>query len=436
MPVWYERVRPLVEAGELRVVGIVQEQHADRALLYQQWQELDFPILWDPFGVCGVTAVPDLTGVDEHGVIRIDRPAPKQFKEQFVDGFVRQSFEAPAEAAHDATAFRVNEVARLRGGLAPAQRALRAVARLMLAGPGARTIDGEVEALTSAARSGTAQDRFRAGVGLRMRFDGPQARAADLQGSIDAWFSALLASPNQYIWRRRIQQWGPALDKPYAFYDWVEQALTEVSARGQEPVELRTSLSGAERVLGSRSIPVPRRGPVVEPDPGARVARDPGTLVRLEHAVALNTASAGPRIRIPRGALRLHVVLRPRPGSSWPTDAEPPRLWLEPQDGWIVSSPLVTFDAPGPGGEGRPLMADVELSTPLVIPAPPDPDAPPPSPTATLRGYVVYSVCEPDGTCVFRRQELEAVVRFPAPPPRHGGEPDGDEPAGTADEGR
>ena len=81
-------------------------------------------------------------------------------------------------------------------------------------------------------------------------------------------------------------------------------------------------------------------------------------------------------------------------------------------------------------------MADVELSTPLVIPAPPDPDAPPPSPTATLRGYVVYSVCEPDGTCVFRRQELEAVVRFPAPPPRHGGEPDGDEPAGTADEGR
>ena len=57
----------MVAAGELQVVGIVQEQHPARALLFQQWKGLDFPILWDPFGVCGVEAVPDLTAVDEHG---------------------------------------------------------------------------------------------------------------------------------------------------------------------------------------------------------------------------------------------------------------------------------------------------------------------------------------------------------------------------------
>ena len=62
----------MVAAGELQVVGIVQEQHPARALLFQQWKGLDFPILWDPFGVCGVEAVPDLTAVDEHGVVRID----------------------------------------------------------------------------------------------------------------------------------------------------------------------------------------------------------------------------------------------------------------------------------------------------------------------------------------------------------------------------
>ena len=52
-------------------------------------------ILWDPFGVCGVEAVPDVTAVDEYGVVRIDRPSPKAFQEQFVEGFLGRRFEAP-----------------------------------------------------------------------------------------------------------------------------------------------------------------------------------------------------------------------------------------------------------------------------------------------------------------------------------------------------
>jgi hypothetical protein len=82
----------------------------------------------------------------------------------------------------------------------------------------------------------------------------------------------------------------------------------------------------------------------------------------------------------------------------------------------------VAFDAPGEGGEQRALMADLELSTPLVALGPPDPDAPPPPPIQTLRGYVVYSVCLPDGTCGFRRQEVTAMVRYPGRP---GGGPEG-----------
>ena len=115
MPVWYERVRPLVEAGALQIIGIVQEQHPDRAQLYQQWKGLDFPILWDPFGLSGVEAVPDLTAVDEHGVIRIARPAPKLFETQFMEGFMGRSFEASEGEPVPATFFQVNASARLRG---------------------------------------------------------------------------------------------------------------------------------------------------------------------------------------------------------------------------------------------------------------------------------------------------------------------------------
>ena len=52
--------------------------------------------------------------------------------------------------------------------------------------------------------------------------------------------------PSNYIWRRRLQQYGPRLDKPYPFYDWIETARRELKARGIEPHPLRARLTGAE----------------------------------------------------------------------------------------------------------------------------------------------------------------------------------------------
>lgn len=49
-----------------------------------------------------------------------------------------------------------------------------------------------------------------------------------------------------YIFRRRIQQYGPRLDKPYPFYDWVSEARAAVLARGETPVEPRVEPGGAE----------------------------------------------------------------------------------------------------------------------------------------------------------------------------------------------
>ena len=40
---WQQAVKPFVEAGKLDVLGVVQEQHPDRAKLYRQWRQLGDP---------------------------------------------------------------------------------------------------------------------------------------------------------------------------------------------------------------------------------------------------------------------------------------------------------------------------------------------------------------------------------------------------------
>ena len=93
MPVWHGLTKELVERGELVVIGITQEQHPDRCALFARWKGLDFPILWDPFNLTGVDAVPVLTAVDEHGIVRLTRPDPRRFQEQIVEGFLGGRFE-------------------------------------------------------------------------------------------------------------------------------------------------------------------------------------------------------------------------------------------------------------------------------------------------------------------------------------------------------
>ena len=63
------------------------------------------------------------------------------------------------------------------------------------------------------------------------------------------WSEALAANPNQYIWRRRIQQYGPRQDKPYPFYDWIETAQREIRERGEQPIELSADLTASHGKL-------------------------------------------------------------------------------------------------------------------------------------------------------------------------------------------
>ena len=70
MPGWHEATKDLQNDGKLQMVGIIQEQHPDRARLFMQWKQMGWPILVDSYNLLGVPYVPITLAVDEHGVIR------------------------------------------------------------------------------------------------------------------------------------------------------------------------------------------------------------------------------------------------------------------------------------------------------------------------------------------------------------------------------
>src|SRR5277367_3947434 len=100
----------------------------------------------------------------------------------------------------------------------------------------------------------------------------------DFQAAVNAWGHALELDPNQYIWRRRTEQYGPRLAKPYAFYDWVVQAKAEVSRRGETPVPLTVEPHGSELAGPVRDVLAQAAGPL-EPDPNGQIHRDQERLI-------------------------------------------------------------------------------------------------------------------------------------------------------------
>lgn len=449
MPVWHEKTKALIESRELAVVGITQEQHPDRCALFAQWQQFGFPILWDPFGVTGLEVVPVVTAIDEHGIVRLGRPDPRKFDQQFIPEFMDVSFEAVGAEVKRPAGFRISDAEKGQG-------VALAMARLLRSGPLAQTINADVRTLDEdAASSADPRADFFAGVAHRLRSDGPHAQPGDFQAAADAWHRALNAMPNQYIWRRRIQQWGPRLDKPYAFYDWVSRAIEGVAARGETAVRVLTPLSGSEIADKSREVPSADQKEAVAPDPTGKVERDEGQLVRIHTAAVLHTGGAGTKPRTPRGATRVHVALEPMPaagpngtgGAKWALDAEPPAVWIELPEGWRAEATLHSFEyaamvkVAGSGeslGESEAkasdaaeqalLRIDFGVSTPPVPLVPPrdGPEEGPPPATADIRGYAVYFVCLEDGTCVYRRQDFSVTIDLPEAPAPPDGDPAGE----------
>ncbi|NOG53430.1 MAG: hypothetical protein HND57_03745 [Planctomycetes bacterium] len=255
---------------------------------------------------------------------------------------------------------------------------------------------------------------FRAGVAYRMMYDafgGPD----DFATAVDYWTRALAHNPNQYIWRRRIQQYGPRLDKPYPFYNWVQTAQDEIRRRGDFPIQLDATLTGAELAgpLRGNEQQSDAQQMDAEPDPQGMIIRDDGEpLVNVRTVAVPDTtldreeqAGGPPKAR----AYRVFITLTPdqQKDAWWNNEAGGLALWLEPPPGYEIDQQLHTLQGPSNAEvsreariiecEIRPIKTD---GVPQLLP-----------PTTEMYAYALYYICEHrDGVCNYMRQDFEIMI--------------------------
>ncbi len=392
MPGWHERTKALQEKGKIRMVGIIQEQHPERARLFMQWKGMDWPILVDSLDLLGVWVVPITFLIDEHGVIRGRNPSRDDLEK-----FLETRHEPPVEpAARGPRPPRLPALQRSaeEGGDAAAWRAYGDA--LFLWGGSDRT-DDAVDAYGRAAElePDRAATHFRLGVALRRRFESPDRRPDDFQRAVDRWQAALDGEPNQYIWRRRIQQYGPRLEKPYPFYDWVAIARREIRARGETPAPLPVDPGGAEYAAPARTFEVAAAGRE-SPDPRDRITHDDGRFIQVETAVVPARVSPGDTARV-------HVFLRPNLGrkAHWNNEAKDLVVWVGAPEGFDVDQRYLTVANPPKEVSQETRTVEFEVRVP--------PGAK--GESARLPAYALYYVCEDvDGTCLYRRQDLPVEI--------------------------
>ena len=393
MPGWHEAVKDLHEAGELQIVGIIQEQHAERCRLFMQWKQMDWPILVDSLNLLEVSVVPITVAIDEHGIVR-ETGLRLDDVEEFRNGFMGTQFPAPDSAKAAEPPEQWPLAAEPDDSADPS--AWREFGDLIVRSNDLDRID---EAIASYRRviERAPQDgwtEFRLGVALRKRYDSDRRRKGDFQAAVDHWKAALDIDPNQYIRRRRIQQYGPRLDKPYPFYDWVPRARREIVARGETPAELTVEPRGAEFAQPLEEFARAETA-VDPPDPEGRIHRDDEQFIALETTVV-------PRSIRPGEASRVHLNFRPREEikAHWNNEADGLEVWLnKPAECDLDGEHRSLPNPPHPVSlEER--HAEFEIRC----------DEGAAAGSRSLSGYALYYVCEDvNGTCLYRRHDFETA---------------------------
>ena len=357
MPGWQRVFEPHVKKGALTVIGVVQEQHADRARLYKQWRGFDWPIFVDTLNVLAHRVVPIPIGININGVIIYPRLRGEgDLKVLLQKDFIKQ--------ARNKT---------LPKNTHKADRNFYA-----------RAFDNAVAGY----QGKDAATLFKLGCALRARFESDARKPGDGQAAVEAWGKALALKPNQYIWRRRIQQYGPRLAKPYNFYSWVEQARKEIRARGEEPVELRVEPRGAE-LIERRGAPSGDKP--VDSDPLGKIQRD-RSLVQI--ATIVTPASVRPG-----HAVRVRLIFRPRLG-LWNNEGGALTLAVDPGG---LSLTEGTFRHPiakrAESSETRYLEFEVVTAA--------GDDG-----KHEVQGYALYYVCKKKGgVCLYLRQDFQVTIK-------------------------
>jgi hypothetical protein len=380
------------------MAGIIQEQHPDRCRLFMQWKRMNWPVLVDSLNLLDVEAVPITVAIDEYGVIRRVN-VPLKEAGAFAREFAAAKFDPPPGYAPPP--LRAPEARRRPPAAGATAEAWRRHADATLLWGGPRSAGEAIDAYRRALKSSPqdARSHFRLGVAHRKRYDSGERMPEDFQRAVAHWQQALDLNPNQYIWRRRIQQYGPRLDKPYPFYDWVEEARRDVAARGETPVRLAVEPSGAEFAKPLKAFPAAGESGE-EPDPGGRIHRDRGDFILAE-------VTAVPSAVPPGVSARIHLAFRPdrRKKAHWNNEAGDLAVWVNPPAGWSVDSRRHTF--PNPAQAVSQEVRTVELEVRAPAGASPG--------QVSIPAYAVYYVCEDvNGTCLYRRQDLLLPIAISA----------------------
>jgi tetratricopeptide (TPR) repeat protein len=392
VPGWDEATKRLQEEGKIQMAGIIEEQHPDRARLFMQWKQMHWPVLVDSLNLLGTFAVPITLAIDEYGVIRLVNPKRDEIEEKFLN----RTFDKPAKLSA------AEDIAPNLDSLKQATRQDTATAwgnyaNALLEWGGPERLGEAIEAYQHALRvePGSGPLHFRLGVAYRKRYDSDFRQPGDFERAVEQWSAALEIDPNQYVWRRRIQQYGPRLDKPYPFYDWVATARNEIAARGETPVLLAVEPAGAEIAHPEKAFAADQVA-LNEPDPQGRILGDDGQFVIVETAIVPDT-------RAEDVSARVHVMFRPNPAKKahWNNEAGNMVFWVSPPVGWIISQRLVTVPSPPSAVSKEPREVEFEVKGPEHGLAR----------AVTLPAYAVYYVCEDvDGVCMYRRQDVPITI--------------------------
>ena len=400
------------------MLGVIQEQHAQRCRLFQQWKQLDFPVVQDRINSNGIAVVPVYVGIDEQGVIRKIPRDPRKLESEFVDvDFSGRETEGTAAANRIPLETAAVENWRTKNVDSAANQL--GLADALITWDGSRDALIEAikiyqkwdEALASGkqavepmASSGVAatelfrgQLRFRMGVANRMLFEvGGQTQAKHFVNSIANWEQALAHNPNQYIYRRRIQQYGPRLKKPYSFYDWVAEAREEIQARDEDPVQLLVEPNGAELADRARALVVEKQA--ANPDPDAKILTDDGSMVKV-HTVVVPTEPK------PGDVVAVHVNFQTVGAAKWNHETEPLKLWVE-ADATDPAPPKLSANlvhdlTPYTSAESQ---QPVSISFELEVPG----DA---TEAIQLDGFALFNICDSQtGQCLFRRRDVAIEI--------------------------
>lgn len=425
MPGWHEATEELQRQGKVRMLGVIEEQHPERARLFLQWKGMEWPLLVDALNLLEVPFVPITLLVDEDGEARrAPRLRTREEIEETVRAFLNEtdeeSEEEPKGAADSDGALAVLPVRSVGVPLRPATddaTGWREYGRGLFLTRGEAQLDEAITAYQKALeldpKDPGGWGHFRLGVLLRARYDSPHREAGDFQAAVDHWRAALDRDPNNYIFRRRIQQYGPRLDKPYPFYDWVETARKEVRDRGETPVELTVTPGGAEIARpageGEDGEAETVATKPAQPDPEGRIRRDPGEMVKVETTVVPGTRAPDDGTA---GAMRAHLAFRPEDELKvhWNNEAEGLTVWLEPGEGVEVEPRRLTVPNPAETLSRETRRVDFEVELPKTSDGAKG-DGTNGDGAVHIPGYALYYVCEDvDGTCLYRRQNLEVAV--------------------------